>query len=65
MLFVENASKYIVTNEIMKRCLFDIVTTCKLYIFLYKKFNTSFNVLLLLYGTHRFKQKILTSAYFK
>ena len=68
MLFVENASKhYYVTNEIMKKWhLFDIVLfTCKLCILLYKNFNISLNVLLLLYGFHRFKQKMLTSTYFK
>ena len=68
MLFLENASKhYYVTNEIMKKLyLFDTVLfTCRLGILLHKNFNISFNILLLLYGFHRFKQKMLTSAYFK
>ena len=59
MLFVENPSKhYYHTREIMKRWyLFNSVITCRLCILLHKKFNISFNILLLLYGFHLFKQK--------
>ena len=67
MLFVEHTSKhYYVTNETMKRLhLFDIVLLHAGYVFfLYKKFNMSFNILLLLYGFHRFKEKMMTPAYF-
>ena len=65
MLFMENASIcYYMTNEIMKKLyLFDIALG---YLFYYiKKFSISLNILLLLYGFHRFKKKMLASAYFK
>ena len=66
MLFVEYGSKhYYVTNEIMKRCLILCYYLSVInFILLYKKSNISFTIFLLLYGFHRFKQKILESAYF-
>ena len=66
MLFVENSSKLCyVTNEIMKRYLFVLCYYLSVMYLLYKKFNISFIISLLLYGFHQFKQKMLMSAYFK
>ena len=68
ILFVENAIKhYYVTNEIIENMIFMLycVITCRLCILLYKNFNISFNILLLLYGFHPFEGKTLTPVYFK
>ena len=44
-------------NETMIFIFWYCVITCRLCNLLYKKFNISFNILLLLYDFHRFKQK--------